>query len=357
MTFPHTNITSSTERSLFNTSKRSSSSTSLSHVNSFSRNVLKANASTVRYLMHMNNNLSFQIENVTQHISLTKEAFARITVEHNCKWYFNKLKQMNVQLKEENELLRQKAEMCVEQLQLNIKNEMNELTQAKNTAFVCENALYKKDSQIHQLKKSLMNVNVIRENRKEVYDDDQVYTKEQRKDIFRNILEYFQRYLAYCLNKVSAVKKANDKKEEIIKVLKGKVQQEKIKGVMNSNKCNDSDKSDDDNDISEGRYDVMNVSDIENEDKQIWTNISLDDNNNNDNNNYDYYVHNRTSSNVTIPKLDLKQITYNNHPTHSNKTKLVLKIQNNNNNNNNNKHNRSVKSMTLINDLPFSQLH
>ena len=357
MTFPHTNITSSTEHSLFNISKRSSSTTS-SHVNSFSRNVLKANASTVRYLMHMNNNLSFQIENVTQHIALTKEAFARITVDHNCKWYYNKLKQMNVQLKEENKLLRQKAEMCVEQLQLNIKDEVNELTQAKNTAFIYENALYKKDNQIYQLKKSLMNINVIRENRKEVYDDDQVYTKEQRKDIFRNIMEYFQKYLGYCLNKVSAVKKANDKKEEIIKVLKGKVQQEKLKAAMSS-KCNESDESDDNN-ISEVKYDIMNVSDIENEDNQIWTNISLDDNetlNNNDNYNDYYYVHNRTGSNVTIPKLYLKQITYNNHPTlHSNKdnnkTKFVLKIHNNNN-----KHNKSVKSMTLINDLPFSQLH
>ena len=355
-----TNITSSTERLLFNTSSKRSSLTS-SRVNSFSRNVLKANASTVRYLMHMNHNLSFQIENVTQHIALTKEAFARITIDHNCKWYFNKLKQLNVQLKEENELLQHKAEMCVEQLQLNIKDEVNELAQAKNTAFVCENALHKKDSQICQLKKSLMNINVIRENRKEVYDDDMVYTKEQRKDIFRNIMEYFQMYLGYCLNKVSAVKKANDKKEEIIRMLKGKVEQQKLKVLMNS-KCNESDESDDNN-ISEGRYDVMNVSDIENEDEKIWTNISLDDNNetvNNNNSHYDYYVHNRTGSNVTIPKLDLKQITYNNHSTHrnkdNNKTKLVLKIQNNNNNNNN-KHNRSVKSMTLINDLPFSQLH
>ena len=349
MTFPHTNITSSSERSLFNTTKTASSFRS----DLFSRGLLKANASTVRYLMHMNHNLSFQIENISQYIAFTKEAFARITTDHNCKWYFNKIKEMNVQLKEENELLKQKAKIGVEQLQLNIKDELNELAQAKNTAFVCENALHKKDNQICQLKKLLMDINIIRENRKEVYDDDHVYTKEQRKDIFKTIKESFQEYLGYCLSKVNAVKKANDKKEEIVRKLKGKVQQEKTQVLMNNyNESED----------SEGKYDVVNVSDIENDDEQIWTNISLDDNNNNNNNNnnnshYDYYVHNRIGSNVVIPRLDLKQIKYNNHTNSNNdrKTpKLLMKIQSNNHKHINN---RTYKSMTIINDLPFSQLH
>ena len=354
MTFPHTNITSSSERSLFN------SKVSSFRGDSSSRSVLKANATTARYLMQVNCNLRFQIDKVSQHIAMTKEAFARITADHNCKWYFDQIKVMNTHLKQANELLQQKAKFGKEQLLLNIREELKQLTQAKNTAFVCENALHKKNNQICQLKKLLMNINVIRENRKEVYDDDKVYTKEQRKDMFQSLKEYFQEYLGWYLSKVTAVKKANDKKEEIVKKLKRRVQQEKNKvGVGGC--C----ESEDDEEC----YDIVNVGDSDNEreDEPIWTNISLDDNNisygegndegtvKNNTSHYDYYVHSRIESGVAIPKLDLKQIEYNNDLKNNNsrkQTKITLKIRTKNH-----QHAHNNRSMAIINDLPFAQLH